>query len=211
MKKTFIFYHIYCNEYTLPIVIDQITKIVFSGLYEYVDLIYCFLAGEQDYINKIHMYILNQGKKIKIADIGINDTSYERFTLLQIPKYIDDSDKFLYIHSKGITKHSSLPVYTWRNIMEYYLISKYKDCIEKLETHDAVGIMWEDKPWPHFSGNFWWSNGKYFLSLPNYINTDDYYATEAYIGSKHPNAFSFHERTHDCYYTYWPFGKYIDS
>lgn len=210
MGNSYIFYHIYCNDHTLPIVKDQITKIVFSGLYSHVNSIYCFLSGNIENINIVQSYINNQGAKFIIVDVGENDTSYERFTLLKIKYFIKEDDIFLYFHTKGVTKPNSDAVYTWRNIMEYFLIGKYNECISKLHEYDTVGIMWNNMPWPHFSGNFWWSTGKYFLSLPNYINPYEYLAPEAYIGTNAPSHFSFYQTSDNCYETYIPFSKYID-
>ena len=113
----YIFYHIYCNEKTESILKDQINKIIFSGLYDTVEIIYLFLAGEQEYINKYKKILDMSGKKFKIAKEGVNDTTYERFTLSSIKKYIKREDKFLYIHTKGVG-NSSDQIYYWRTYME---------------------------------------------------------------------------------------------
>ena len=49
-----------------------------------------------------------------------------------------------YLHSKGVVRYVTHPktrtgVRMWRYIMEYYLIARWRRCIELLETHDAVG------------------------------------------------------------------------
>ena len=49
-----------------------------------------------------------------------------------------------YIHSKGVYRDMRQPkertaVYLWRYVMEYHLIALWRDCLELLETHDAVG------------------------------------------------------------------------
>lgn len=106
-SNIYIFYHIYCNSNTYSIVNDQINKIIFSGLYKKIDKVYVFLTGEEYYINDIKKLVQKSGSKFIIADIGINDKSYERFTLLKIHNYINDNDKFLYIHSKGVSKNDN--------------------------------------------------------------------------------------------------------
>jgi hypothetical protein len=199
MGKVLVYYHIYCNEHTLPIVIDQITKIIFSGLYEKVDAINCFVAGNPSYIQSIVTYIQQQGAKFLIREIGENDTTYERFTLLKIAPEIMPDDKFLYLHSKGVTRPSSQPVFAWRNLMEYYCIAKHENCIDKLNTYDIVGVLWNQYPQSHFSGNFWWSTGKYFLSLPKYID-NNYISPEMYIGTNNPSYYSFYQTDCDLYY-----------
>ena len=195
----YIFYHIYCCHVTYSIVSDQITKILFSGLYDEIDCIYCFLAGEENYINHITNYIKNSGKKFKIAEIGINDRSCERFTIHKIKNYISPDDKFLYIHSKGITyNNNNINVYEWRTYMEYYLMNKHKECIELLDTYDTVGVNYLKDPFIHYGGNFWWCRGSYFLTLPDIKtlitdeenqNGDKYLYTENYLGMNNPNAY----------------------
>jgi hypothetical protein len=167
--KDYIFYHIYCNKYTMPVLSDQVAKILFSGLYKHVDSIKCFLAGDQEQITKAEAFLKNSGDKFKVEEKGPGDTSFERFTISKIPKYITDADRFLYIHTKGVSeKHAdNQNVYWWRTWMEYNLINKYKYCLEKLGEYDIVGVGYTTKMiGPHFSGNFWWTKGSYFKTLP---------------------------------------------
>lgn len=185
-RSIYIFYHIYCNINTEKIVQDQLTKIVFSGLYNDISEIKCFLVGEEYYIKKVQTLLENSGKKCKVQEIGINDNTYERFTLLKIKNYIQPNDKFLYIHSKGVTKPDSKNIYSWRTIMEYYLFAKYKECLTLLKNYDIVGMPYKTvNIGPHFSGNFWWANASYFLSLPNTIGTG-YNDPEIYIFTNKP-------------------------
>lgn len=195
-----VFFHIYCNINTSKIIQDQITKIIFSPLYQNVDIIYCFLTGEEKFIEECRLLLNKCGKKFHIQDIGINDKSYERFTLYRIKHLINPSDKILYIHSKGTTKPDDLNVYLWRTYMEYFLFKKSSYCIKLLDTYDVVGVDYHegniilnhfDSPFyvtPHFSGNFWWTTGKYFLTLPDYIGSE-YLDPEMYLFKKNPKYF----------------------
>jgi hypothetical protein len=171
--KDYIFYHVYCNKYTMPVLSDQVAKIIFSGLYKHVDSIKCFLAGEEAEIIKVEEFLKNSGVKFKIEEKGPDDKSFERFTLAKIPKYITDGDRFLYIHTKGVSeKHAgNQNVYWWRTWMEYNLIHNYKYCLEKLNDYDIVGVGYTTKMiGPHFSGNFWWSKGSYYKTLPTKLD-----------------------------------------
>jgi hypothetical protein len=158
-----IFYHIYCNEHTIEVLKDQINKIVWSGLYKNTDHIYCFVCGQDKYVKQCSEYIEKCGKKFTIEAVGIDDASYERFTLLKIKKLLHANDKFLYIHTKGITKkntHMASNVEDWRYAMEYFLISNWRECTELLNKYDTVGInqLTENNDFKgHYSGNFWWS------------------------------------------------------
>jgi len=166
---TYIFYHVYCNKYTMPILRDQVTKIIFSGLYQYVDSIKCFLAGEKEYIDAAEVFLKESGDKFKIEEKGPGDSSFERFTLAKIPKYITDADKFLYLHTKGVSeKHANNEnVYWWRTWMEYNLMHRFEYCLNMLNDYDIVGVGYTTKMiGPHFSGNFWWTKGSYYKTLP---------------------------------------------
>lgn len=191
--NTYIFYHIYCDKTTLDIVRDQVTKIIWSGLYGEVKQIYCFLAGAKDKIAQIEAYIQTLPEKFKIQKKGVDDKSYERLTLNSIKDLVTDTDKFLYLHTKGVTRThdkgaAAECVTLWRNYMEYYLIALYKKCLAKLVDHDVVGSLYKDvQIGPHFSGNFWWSTGKYFRQLMSTVNIgSEYYDSEAYIFKGRP-------------------------
>ena len=175
------FYHIFCTKNTMPIVKEQCMRIIFSGLYTHVDSIYCFLAGEENFIKEIKEMLANYGKKFTVAKEGPGDTSQERFTLERIPEYVKPEDKFLYIHSKGLNHEDSSPVYWWRTYLEYCVIGRYKECLEKLNDHDVVGANFSTRLiGKHFSGNFWWSTGKYYTTLPKTIGAT-YHGPEKHI------------------------------
>lgn len=185
--STYIFYHIYCNEKTEAVVKDQITKIIFSEAYALIKTVYCFLTGEAENIETIKSLLSKYGSKFIVAAEGPGDTSYERFTLLKIKDYIKPEDKFLYIHSKGVSNTNNDATYMWRNYMEYHLLTNASNCIILLDKYDIIGTAYSTYTiGPHYSGNFWWSTGKYFLSLSSTIGSA-YTDPEAYIFSGKPN------------------------
>jgi len=192
--KVYVFYHIFCNINTMDTVRDQVNKIIFSGLYDASTYVYCFLTGEKDYIDHIKSFIGILPKKFKVQAIGVKDNTYERFTLNKIAALINNEDKFLYLHTKGITrlKESNLEyssIYLWRTYMEYFLIKNYKYCLDKLETHDIVGTVYKEiQIGPHFSGNFWWSTGKYYKKLASeHVIGTHYNDPESFIFKGKPN------------------------
>lgn len=97
----------------------------------------------------------------------------EKSTLEGIRDFcLDESNsdyKVLYIHQKGLKDVCNLKVQDWRLMMEYYLIHKWKDCLELLSEYDCVGVNWLTDcflgKYPHFSGNFWWANASYIRTL----------------------------------------------
>jgi hypothetical protein len=216
MTNIKIFYHIFCNQNTESIVLDQAKKIIWSGLYKKSHKIYCFLSGEEIFIEKLTYIISNFGNKFIIAKKGVNDTTFERFTLLSIKDYIDDNDKILYIHSKGVMRSILNPEFSegiihWRNFMEYYLIYKHNDCIDLLDNYDTVGVNYGSSNTPkHYSGNFWWSTAKYFLTLDNYIG-DGPCDPEFYLCQKTDKNYEIARNTNAIYSSNVFFNQYIDS
>ena len=206
----YVFFHIYCNSNTLEIVRDQATKIIFSGLYDDVTTIFCYLAGNKEYVTLLKTYITSLPKKFVVKDIGVDDITYERFTLTKIKNHVQENDKFLYIHTKGVTRVQEKSIisectYLWRNYMEYHLIRHYKKCLEKLNTHDVVGAIYKTlMVGPHFSGNFWWSTGAYFKRLSREHSIGEFYTDpEVYIFKGLPNfAMADDNSIHDRYCLY---------
>jgi len=214
VNNIYIFYHIYCNDQTMDIIRDTINKIIWSKLYKRCDKIYCFLTGDETIINTCSNYINKCGKKFIIAAIGVNDTSYERFTLLKIKNYINNDDKLLYIHSKGITKNNDEQkknCNNWRYLMEYFLIQNWEECITKLDDYDTIGVNVIENL--HYSGNFWWTRGSYFLTLPDTI-PDYYTAPEDYILINKPKYLSLYQSGFQGmghYTNEYPMLNYIDK
>jgi hypothetical protein len=226
----YIFYHIYCNEFTESVLNNQIQKIHFSGLYTRIDKIYCFLVGPDTFRLPCETLIQEAGSKFCIEKVSSNDTSYERFTLLQIPNYIQPSDKFLYLHTKGITRNKNKEeqkrVEHWRTLLEYFCMVHHDLCIRSLDSHDVVGCNYRVDVIPitskekamelpkgqHFSGNIYWSTGKYFLSLPKMIGPH-YLDPEIYIGTNNPNFKCLYETWINHYSDdlgFYPFKHYVD-
>ena len=189
----YVFYHIFCNKFTVDVVKDQCYRILFSGLYKRVNAINCFITGDTGIIQQVKNVLATFGKKFVVKAEGPGDTSYERFTLLKISDYnLKPNDKFLYIHSKGISDSYSVDekkrenIYLWRTWMEYFLISQFEKCLEALNTYDIVGVNYSSKLiGPHFSGNFWWSTANYYNKLGKIIGPD-YHDPERYVFSGSP-------------------------
>jgi len=224
-----IFYHITCINNWEDIVRDQITKIVFSGLYDKISKIHCFLVGNPSNIELYQLVLSKYGKKIIIEQIEENCD--EGLTLVNIKKIITPNTKFLYIHTKGVTRYNTNTyvicdyvhkieqlyenVTDWNNVMEYFLIKNHETCIQKLDHFDILGINYigNEKDWrikKHFSGNFWWSNADYYLSLPEII---EFGKAEEYIFSgnpKHLSLFQTNLEGYGHYFTEYKMKNYVD-
>lgn len=73
---------------------------------------------------------------------------------------------YLYLHTKGISRFWNKPIRDWRRYMTYFCVNEYLQTIKHLKDFDACGVDLSPIPKPHFSGNFWWSTGRYLNSLP---------------------------------------------
>ncbi len=177
-------YHIYCNAHTKSILLNQCMNLMFSGLYRRANKVLCFLTGEEGHLRDVKTILGQMGKKFYVMAEGPNDRSYERFTLLRLHEILKPDDKVLYIHTKGVTRPTSLPVFWWRVWMEWYLMRNHERCLRELEHNDVVSVGYRiDSGFPvppHFSGNFWWARGDYYLSLPKMIGAR-YLDPEMYV------------------------------
>ena len=70
-------------------------------------------------------------------------------------------DPVLYIHGKGSSEFKKC-MEDWRHYLQYFLIEKKEECLEKLKNHDIVGCNWTGS---HFFGNFWWARADYIRKL----------------------------------------------
>jgi hypothetical protein len=169
-----VFFHICAITCSESVVQEIVHSIHFSGLYDEANKIYCYISGEEEMILRVIMILYHSGSKFVIVKSVPNDMSFERLTLEDIHNHVSGEDKILYIHSKGVSAYSmETPnriacVSDWRYMMLYFLVRHFRTCLEKLDNHDTVGVNYHaDKP--HWSGNFWWVRGDYFLTLPHTI------------------------------------------
>jgi GR25 family glycosyltransferase involved in LPS biosynthesis/glycosyltransferase involved in cell wall biosynthesis len=73
----------------------------------------------------------------------------------------------LYLHAKGASHvQPAVSVADWRRLMLHYLVERHADARAALGTNDAVGCNLTERPYRHFSGNFWWANAAYLRTLP---------------------------------------------
>jgi len=69
---------------------------------------------------------------------------------------------------KGISDPNNLCLIDWRNYMLYFLVEKYKICLDILKTYDTCGVDLRLDPVEHYSGNFWWSTANHINNLPEF-------------------------------------------
>lgn len=164
---------------------------------------------------KIREYIDFRYPFINIIDI--RDTSepniYEGHTLKYLHDKSQTKDMYaLYFHNKGMVSNK-FTVGTWRETLDHFLITKWRECVRLLEDADVVGMS--DRFLP-ISSNFFWADNVYIQQRPNPLESDKYilpeesdlapwgpayrYAFEKWILRGNPTIANIHE-TNLCHYS----------
>lgn len=201
--KIAIFYHIAQMGMGAFIYQAQLHRLYASGLIEAADYIHFGVNGDQE--------LFNVPDKAKVVYNKI--LTEETETLMSLRDFAAENRdyKVLYIHTKGASK-GTLNSQSIRLMMEYFVIDRWKECIQHLEEYDCVGQHWfinGDTLWSdgtitpnvdkigHYIGNFWWANSSYLHTLNHdYLETGYRFDREFWIGtSKNYNQKSLDEKT----------------
>jgi len=188
--KIAIFYHIGQIGLGAFIYQSQIHRLYASGLIKSADYIHFGVNGDQELFNVPDKAIIKKNtywKEETETLISLRDFAFEN------PDY-----KILYLHTKGASKNT-INSQSYRLMMEYFVIDRWKECVEYLNDYDCVGQTWiinGDTIWSngevthntknigHFSGNFWWANASYINKLDNeYLESDYRLDREFWIGT----------------------------
>lgn len=70
----------------------------------------------------------------------------------------------LYLHTKGASRPAQ-SIDDWRACMLYWTVERWRECVAKLASYDAVGVCQVDTPIPHYQGNFWWATAAHIRKL----------------------------------------------
>ena len=130
-------------------------------------------------------------KSARLIETGLPACVYELPTLAAMYAYAQTSPlaRMLYVHTKGVSRGiENACVSDWRAYMLYMLTAHAHTCIAQLETVDVVGCNYLGIPYPHFSGNFWWTLGAHARAQKLEALTDKA-AAEWWIFSTRPRAF----------------------
>ena len=162
-------YHIFLTGNWKEVVSRQLERLKRSGLYDESDIIWFTVnlngAEEKDFAEVTKDYA-----KANI-EYHINNC-YEYAGIKKVKELADSNDnlKILYFHAKGVsntyTNYSTKQINeekiknirAWTECLEYFVIDKWKDCVEKLNEYDNVGTTCISG-W--YWGNFWWSQSKH--------------------------------------------------
>jgi len=145
-----------------------LTIIKEHGLAEYLSKLYVTIIGNLEDQERIKSLL--SGINYEIIYRNLDGACFEFPSLRKMAKLAKDKEFYaFYFHTKGAS-YSKLPdnngfewkrvqCARWRMLMNYYILYKWDIAINALleEGYDAYGILYRERPKPHFSGNFWWT------------------------------------------------------
>lgn len=167
-----IFFHVYMKSGYSRILLDKFKKFKKSGLYEKANKFYLTLFGDDI---GLHSEFLNEFKefypKIEYAVIlnqeFRNEADTLNFMIKKASEY-ETNTAMLYLHTKGVSyanPYIKKNIDAWVRYLDLFVINKWEECVNGLETNDAAGGYYVENP-KHFQGNFWWANSDYLKGLP---------------------------------------------
>lgn len=163
-----VFYHMYCLGDCIERLTKTFKKIKSSGLFDSVESFNINLTGDKS--AEMFKKLVVEEPKVKLTNY-FTDSRGEMDTLKLLWDTAQSSsseDKYLYLHSKGVSRPGNENVQAWIDYMEYFVIEKWKDCISSLENFDTCGVNLQPLPMKHYSGNFWWATTNYLKRIKRF-------------------------------------------
>jgi hypothetical protein len=158
-------WHIAMMNNWVPLVMEQESRLIASGLLAKTDKVIVGVVGD----DSIEKWNMSPELASKATIVSGRIEHFEHTTLEALHKEAMSSAepfKAWYIHTKGVSGHGNKDaIRDWRLVMEYFVIDRFEDCIRVLDSCDACGVNRRTSP-PHFSGNFWWANSSHLKKLP---------------------------------------------
>lgn len=181
MKKGQIFFHIFPWKDKFHIIDEQLETIHSSGVLSFADLNCCIVDTKFRSRYRFPEWVSEESIRT------VKHCGTEWSTLKELDSSCRGSpypDNYtLYIHTKGAVKDRMHGCnHTWRQFMMYFLVEKWEEAIEVLDSDESVGAVGcnlkNKQPrgkykrtggpfelW-HFAGNFWWCRNSSILDLP---------------------------------------------
>ena len=159
-----VYYHVAQMGDWREVVTEQLASLGRSGLYGALTHLFLGVVGDQPAIPSLppKARII-----VREADLGLGEVP----TLQSLHDHSQVEDfTVLYMHTKGVSFHEQgydrAAMAAWRRYMEHFCIGRWKECVARLDTHDAVGCECMASSIPKFfRGNFWWSKSPYLRTL----------------------------------------------
>lgn len=193
-----------------------------SGLYDAADELHFVVSDQNEQMDRINT-ILADYPKVQLSYSTQNHAEYPG--IKKVEEIAGKGDyNILYTHCKGVFNQFRLfetkepyqlkidSTNSWVDMMLYFLVDNWKDCIAKLNDNDTVGVTNVHRWW---WGNFWWTKSEHVRKLRPFEGGPRW-ASEAYLHEHHPDytQIKFHEYFHfnyDAHFTILPRYLYDNS
>jgi hypothetical protein len=153
------FMHVAMNGHWRSVVDEQLELMRTSGLYAKMSRLFVGLLGPDRSAFDLH------DPKIEVVYYESDFTRFEFPTIQFLHQFCQSHDGLVfYLHTKGVFTNSPC-TQDWRRYMQHFVIERHDECIRALAESDVCGVDWQQHPWPHFSGNFWWARCDYIRRL----------------------------------------------
>ena len=187
------FLHVLKSSCTEQILIDHISLMKKSGLYDATETIFSCVAG-QGYPEIDKLLKVNN---IQMIDRHKNPKVYEYLTLHNLKKFCDQNDcQIWYNHTKGAgfcLRGKGDKRYRWRRQMEFYSVWHWNKCQKLLKNNDVVGGLYSKNKNNNricMRVNCWWANSDYIKKLdllPKHVRKlQDRFSAETWVIGKSP-------------------------
>lgn len=172
------YFHIYSTGLWQVPFNEHLTALTDSGLLDSLDFIGVGIVGSE-----ANRQAVKEVLPPKFHVVAEAVSGFEQVTHAAIVAALESDprpSKILYCHTKGAANHRH-DQDVWRREMTDGTVYHWRECVELLDQHDAVGCRWRRDPWRHMSGNFWWATSSYLSTLApiSYVRRD---TAEAWIG-----------------------------
>lgn len=170
MNKPVVYYHLWRNGDWKNVTAQIFSKIVESGLSEYMDRMVISIQ-DSNTIDDISLHGI-PFEKVSFKQCISTGTEWPTLQLLYNENIKNANTPILYLHSKGASYAENHPlkagVNTWTDGLLYYVVEEFRMCLSMLRTGSvAVGANKANDPLPHYNGNFWWIKSDALHTLPN--------------------------------------------
>lgn len=178
------------NDY-MRIVAEQVMLMRASGLYDAAREINVGVTGSKEH-REVLEGLFKPFSKIKIVAHTEDHKAFEFLTLKELKKKANLLDDFygFYIHTKGVSWPDHEGGKYWRDYMNHYNITMWRDAVVKLDFgYDTCGVKMVNKGFPlHYSGNFFWFRSEYIKKLMpvSAVDTGDRFNAEMWPCSGQP-------------------------
>ncbi len=159
---------------------------------------HCAVMGQWESVDAEIMDCLKASGLLDHADHFVRNecvdvSTFEFPTIDLLREHAATNDcAILYLHTKGVSR-SGPSIDDWRASMLYWMVERWRECVDKLDKFDAVGYTRCERPLPHFQGNYWWSKSSHVRKLgdqrdiefiPSVSNQGERHKAEFWILSK---------------------------